>query len=355
MWFRNCAPVNITGGTGNLKLINDLPDIFVANYPGDPDVPNCVTGTLADKVVLNIPNPGKYGRVLAEPMEPALKPVNYCTQIPPALSLPTFQPDPRTVFGGSSSSASLPATSFPALPSSSFDSTTSTSVSTISPTSSFYSESQGQGDTTAALATSNSPKVSFTSTTTVTVTGHQSSPSSAAASTTGNPNKGIHGSTNSTTSEALVVIPITNSPKTRTKNTTATTAEFPACTPSPRSSKTSHLRLPPRPSTLTLVTSSSNPTPTPAPASPYTSTPTALTTLSTDEPSDKAVRCPTHGALVCLAGNMFGVCSWGWAVPQALAAGTRCVEGKIVRRGEDGERAGRVAAGAGRRRVWDGF
>ncbi|KAK4144455.1 uncharacterized protein C8A04DRAFT_11515, partial [Dichotomopilus funicola] len=87
----NCAPVNITGGTDNTAEIENLPDIFVANYPNDPEVPNCVTGTHADNVVVNIPNPGKYGRIIQAPSEPANKPSDYCFQIPPAQSLPVFE------------------------------------------------------------------------------------------------------------------------------------------------------------------------------------------------------------------------------------------------------------------------
>ncbi|KXX79871.1 hypothetical protein MMYC01_202410 [Madurella mycetomatis] len=212
----NCAPVNITVGTGDLKLIDDLPDIFVANYPDDPDAPNCVTGTLADKRNLI--------------MEPALKPVNYFTQIPSALSPPTFQSDFRTVLDEMSSSASLFATSFPPLPSPLLNST-STSVSSVGKIPSYSSKTHNQGNTTAALAASTSSKASPTRTMTVTVTARQSSPSSAAASATGSPNKESYGNTNSTTSETLVVIPISNFPNTRTKNTTTTT-QFPACTPS---------------------------------------------------------------------------------------------------------------------------
>ncbi|KAK4234351.1 hypothetical protein C8A03DRAFT_47292 [Achaetomium macrosporum] len=91
----NCAPIYITGGTGDEEQIQDLPDIFIANYPNDPEVPNCITGTSADKVVVNFPNPGKYGRVLEPPMEPATKLAGYCTQIPPASLIPTFLPDPQ--------------------------------------------------------------------------------------------------------------------------------------------------------------------------------------------------------------------------------------------------------------------
>lgn len=39
--------------------------------------------------------------------------------------------------------------------------------------------------------------------------------------------------------------------------------------------------------------------------------------------------CSTDGAVVCIGSNQFGMCNFGCAVPQALAAGTVCADGKI--------------------------
>ncbi|KAL1843849.1 hypothetical protein VTJ49DRAFT_7200 [Mycothermus thermophilus] len=89
--YMNCAPINITGGTGDEKQMAYLPDIFIANYHNDPEVPNCNTGGNGDHVVVNFPNPGRYGRVLQNPVEPSVKPAGYCTQILPAKSIPTFE------------------------------------------------------------------------------------------------------------------------------------------------------------------------------------------------------------------------------------------------------------------------
>ena len=93
--------------------MQNLPNIFVANYPNDPEVPNCITGTRADNVVVNFPEPGKYGRVLQSPVEPAKKPSGYCAQIPPAKSIPIFEPDLRFKVtpvkqGGAATSAPTP-------------------------------------------------------------------------------------------------------------------------------------------------------------------------------------------------------------------------------------------------------
>ncbi|KAK4031576.1 hypothetical protein C8A01DRAFT_21234 [Parachaetomium inaequale] len=57
--YMNCAPVSITGGTGgNGNFFRALPDMFLANIPGE-----CTTGN----GVLNIPNPGRFGAVLEQP------------------------------------------------------------------------------------------------------------------------------------------------------------------------------------------------------------------------------------------------------------------------------------------------
>lgn len=58
--YMNCAPVAITGGAdeGDTTFFDTLPQMFVANIPGE-----CTT----NNGVLNIPNPGEFGRVLEQP------------------------------------------------------------------------------------------------------------------------------------------------------------------------------------------------------------------------------------------------------------------------------------------------
>ncbi|KAK8187328.1 hypothetical protein HDK77DRAFT_428216 [Phyllosticta capitalensis] len=48
--------------------------------------------------------------------------------------------------------------------------------------------------------------------------------------------------------------------------------------------------------------------------------------------SSSCVPCSTDGAVVCMGSSQFGLCNYGCAVPQAVAAGTSCSDGKIVRR-----------------------
>jgi hypothetical protein len=56
--YMNCAPVTIKDGGDDQAFFDELPEMFLANIPGE-----CQTGN----GVLNIPNPGKFGRVLEEP------------------------------------------------------------------------------------------------------------------------------------------------------------------------------------------------------------------------------------------------------------------------------------------------
>ncbi|KAK4185863.1 hypothetical protein QBC35DRAFT_388590 [Podospora australis] len=56
--YMNCAPLSITGGSEDTAFFDDLPPLFLANIPGE-----CTT----NNGVLNIPNPGKFGKVLEQP------------------------------------------------------------------------------------------------------------------------------------------------------------------------------------------------------------------------------------------------------------------------------------------------
>ncbi|KAK3349835.1 hypothetical protein B0T25DRAFT_624260 [Lasiosphaeria hispida] len=56
--YMSCAPVSITGGSDDAAFFDALPQMFVANIPGE-----CTTGN----GVMNIPNPGQFGKVLEQP------------------------------------------------------------------------------------------------------------------------------------------------------------------------------------------------------------------------------------------------------------------------------------------------
>ncbi|KAJ4297357.1 hypothetical protein N0V88_004275 [Collariella sp. IMI 366227] len=267
--YMNCAPINITGGTGDEKEIEDLPDIFVANYPNDPEVPNCITGTGADKVIVNFPNPGKYGRVLEVPTEPLIKPSGYCTQIPAAFSLPTFESEENTP--------------------------------------QFSDRNTGSIFSASTLSVGRTSPVEGSSTTTKVDTASLSLPTSTPI-----------------TPEAVATpIPdaanITTTADTVSSTTTLIT-HFTDTTPSTWTT-TPSIVLPTTLTKFTLMTSMTLSHTVPLGPGP----------IIIDKPNSQAVACPTHGGLICLEGHMFGVCNWGWATPQELADGTECKEGTIVR------------------------
>lgn len=73
--YMNCAPVAISGGSNSNTFLDELPPMFVANIPGE-----CTTS----EGVLNIPNPGKFGKVLEQPA------ANSEGSCPKAGSVPSF-------------------------------------------------------------------------------------------------------------------------------------------------------------------------------------------------------------------------------------------------------------------------
>ncbi|KAK3335895.1 hypothetical protein B0T19DRAFT_453105 [Cercophora scortea] len=219
-----CSPINITGGTGDPKQINELPNVFIANIPVSQNIPNytpCRTGD--GGTVVNFPNPGKYGRILRPPTDPKVTPSDYCTQIPAASLLPTFTQDNRTIQGDDDSNTPVPSASN--IPSAPFLNTTGPGFITVT------------ASTTVHISSTTSETVE----TTITYT---STPGAAASS----------------------------APE-----------ETPSVNPGPEATGVG-----------------------------------------------KPVPCETNGAVVCIDGGLWGLCNWGWATPQPLAAGTKCVDGNIV-------------------------
>jgi len=95
--YMTCAPVRIINGQGegDNDYLKGLPGMFLANVPPA----TCTTG----KGVLNIPNPGKYGRVLEEPNPES------AGNCPKADKLPVFECDEEEEGdGGGSSQAGVP-------------------------------------------------------------------------------------------------------------------------------------------------------------------------------------------------------------------------------------------------------
>ncbi|KAK3303708.1 uncharacterized protein B0T15DRAFT_560900 [Chaetomium strumarium] len=212
--YMNCAPVTITGGSGDdTSFLDGLEDMFVANIPGE-----CTTGP----GILNIPNPGKYGKVLKQPTPGS---EGSC---PKAAGIPTFEGDNGSGSGSGSGSGN-----------------------------------GGGSDSSVIIRPPSSSSTSATS------------------------------------------APAASSPASAQPNPVETST-------SDDGGVSSNVRSP-------LPTAAPIPTPTAG--------------------SDSGVgigRLPCsgeEGSLVCFSPTSFGLCANGMAIPQPVAPGTTCTNGKIVRRG----------------------
>jgi hypothetical protein len=106
-----------------------------------------------------------------------------------------------------------------------------------------------------------------------------------------------------------------------------------APSPSTANKQTSTLR------TIITVTAPSGPSPTPIAGSPAAPAPAPAPPSTSQASAAPAVpgnsTCSPGGSIVCSADGMqFALCNFGKAVFQPVAAGTKCVGGKIARRGE---------------------
>ncbi|KAK3361635.1 hypothetical protein B0T24DRAFT_691550 [Lasiosphaeria ovina] len=91
--YMNCAPVSITDGASDTTFFDALPQMFVANIPGE-----CTT----NNGVLNIPNPGSFGKVLEQPAPDS---EGTCEK---AAGIPTFDSAADSGSGSGSGSGSAP-------------------------------------------------------------------------------------------------------------------------------------------------------------------------------------------------------------------------------------------------------
>ena len=242
--YMNCAPVSITGGSAGAEgeaFLKELPSLFLANVPGA-----CTTGN----GVLNIPNPGKYGRVLEQPAPGS---EGSCAK---AAGIPVFEGGS----GGGSGSAS---------------SAVASSVGQVS---------------TAIPSVSSLPNPASSTATSIASSGFVTRVSS----TGGN-----------TRPTSLVVIPIPD-------NTTITRPTSLVVIPIPDTTATT------RPTSLVVI--------------PIPNTTTGAGSGSGSGSSSGKQPCSPDGALVCFSPTSFGLCANGLAIPQAVAPGTTCTDGKIVRR-----------------------
>ncbi|KAF2816515.1 uncharacterized protein BDZ99DRAFT_458377 [Mytilinidion resinicola] len=94
----------------------------------------------------------------------------------------------------------------------------------------------------------------------------------------------------------------------------------------------------PSPSTSTLTTLIAVTATPSAPESPSSVVGTAPAAVGTGTTTS----CPTDGMVVCNGTEQFGLCDHGKAVWQAVAAGTKCQDGKVVKREFRAVRRGRI-------------
>jgi len=298
---RNCAPINITGGSGDQAAIDNLPDIFVANVPNSPGVSDCVTGG-AEPVVLNYPNPGVNGRILDHPLEVDPKPTSYCQNIPAARDLPSFVSDSLTVQN----------------PTETHFVSDSRTVQNPEETH-FTHDSIVDTDSVSSAPTAASSSFTATSIET-TITLNATGPRVSGSWTLANSNLKISTTEPSVTSEPSNTTDMSSQtgyatvPSGYFSTTGAVNASYSRVispTPSPSSANTHWV-------TASVSHAPSNHTL-------GSGTPSGTPSISTGK-----VPCPVNGALVCIGENMWGLCDWGTATPQMVAPGTKCENGQIV-------------------------
>jgi hypothetical protein len=194
MFYRNCAPIEITGGSEDKTFFNTLPEMFVANLPNSDE---CWTGpkpgspealTEANPGILNIPNPGSYGKILEDPSTEVPNGPGY--NCPKPAGKPNFEP---ADLSGNPSSPGASSGSFSSSPSASTPATSSTlSTSATSNTSPSSPKAPPTSSTTTNCAGSTCPGTTPTTSTTSanpppkpTTTATSEGTTSTAASSTG--------------------------------------------------------------------------------------------------------------------------------------------------------------------------
>ncbi|KAI9163660.1 spore coat SP96 precursor [Paramyrothecium foliicola] len=110
-----------------------------------------------------------------------------------------------------------------------------------------------------------------------------------------------------------------------TGSPSATSPSTPSEKPSSTSALLSSPTIPIPPSPTTYQNSSTIQLPAPTPTTDSQSAPSSRPAWAEGmEP------CDVSGSLVCLKPGFFGICNNGWVLPQALAVGTSCTDGRIT-------------------------
>ncbi|EGZ76857.1 hypothetical protein NEUTE2DRAFT_134115 [Neurospora tetrasperma FGSC 2509] len=337
--YMNCAPVEITGGQPSPEKYESLPNIFIANIldqKGIPGYDGCVTGGGAANVV-NIPNPGKYGRIINQLNKPFSKPdpapagSNLCPKIDNA-TLPVFEDNPKTISkggaaptggeeeevnAGTSASITVTGTGTGKPPAVTTTTTTSASAAvagtkmTVAPISSASASASASGDAKATDVDASGTFITAPS---------DGLASTATASATGGVESGSGGGKCDDDANAT---------ETGAGAGDKTTIEV---------TKTMTVK----------VTVTAN-----VPSDTSASAGSGSGSGGDEGGSGEKKQCEKGQVAVCFGDDFFGLCANGWAVPQKVSQGTRCENGSLVHsavRREGGKRAESYAAGEGHAR-----
>ncbi|EGO52047.1 hypothetical protein NEUTE1DRAFT_53322 [Neurospora tetrasperma FGSC 2508] len=320
--YMNCAPVEITGGQPSPEKYESLPNIFIANIPkqkGIPGYDGCVTGGGAANVV-NIPNPGKYGRIINQLKRPFSKPdpapAGY--NLGPKIdndTLPVFEDNPKTISKGGAAPTGGEEEVNAGTTSASVTVTGTVNQPAVTTTTTTTSASAAAGTETAVAPISSAsasgtfitaPSDELASTATASATGAAESDSGGGKCDDANATETGAGDGEKTTIEVT---------KTMTVKVTVT-----ANVPSGTSASAS-----------------------------------AGSGSGGDEggSGEQKKQCEKDQVAVCFGDDFFGLCANGWAVPQKVSPGTRCENGSLVYSAvqrEGGKRAESYAAGEGHAR-----
>ncbi|KAK1779506.1 hypothetical protein QBC45DRAFT_325913 [Copromyces sp. CBS 386.78] len=303
--YMNCAPIEITGGTPSKEKFNALPNIFVANIPKQTDIPGydgCFTGDGAKNVV-NIPNPGEFGRVGDKVEAPHPPASGKLCDMPPATAVPSFKDDKRTLMEGGGANGG--------------------------PTAPPSGGGVNAGASATAPSTAKPPAVITTSAKVESVTGSTfvTAPSDGPAPTA---TASASGSAGGGATESGSASGGGECHDSNAEVTSTVTADM----------------------TLQVTVTTNDPPPASAPASAPVAAATSQAAGGSGKPEKK--QCEKGQVAICFDDDHFGICDNGWAVAQQVSMGTRCENGSLVHsavKKDSGKREARESYAAGERRA----
>ncbi|KAH7634605.1 hypothetical protein B0T09DRAFT_296407 [Sordaria sp. MPI-SDFR-AT-0083] len=342
--YMNCAPIDITGGTPSKENFNKLPNIFIANIPGQKDIPGydgCVTSEGVN--VVNIPYPGEFGRVLdkLDVADPPLAPNKLC-DMPPPNHTPSFKPP------------AVPTTSAPAAGATATK-TSQSSISIVDISSASVSggaKVEGNTGLTFVTAPSDGPPPAATASATGGAgsgDGKESEGGECHDSNATETGAGAGDADIASTVTAAVTLQLTvttNGPPPASAPPAAATSQAAGAGAGVDTGGGASASAPAPPAATSGLGDSANN----AAGDSGSDSDSGGDTGGSGKPQKK--QCEKDQVAVCFGDEWFGICDNGWAVPQQVSKGTRCENGSLVHsavKKEDVKREAREGYGAGER------